>query len=387
MLVATLVQHRGKIITAAIVLAAALLAFWLLAAGMLIGLMSQGTGQDSGTTPPSCLGDPGVPDQPGPPATGSIAHQQDTNATAIAKVVDDLGLGGHVTLIAVTAADGESDLINLDHGDSAGPDSRGLFQQRTGWGTEAQRMTPEYATRSFLLGPKHDGKAHGPGSTGLVAIKGWQQMSISAAIHAVQGNADPNHYTQYVPRAEQIAGRAKIDLSKPAKNGNTKDPGSTDEPGDICGGNVNPGSLAAKAIAAEKAKLGTPYSLGGGTPQGPTVGNTSPAGWDCSSYVQMAFWQASGGKINLPRTTYEQVDSPLVVPVPIDKIKPGDLIFVQTEGPAAGWSHVVLYIGAGKIIEEPHTREVSRIMPLSEYSGMPQTARRVTGKISGGSGD
>lgn len=137
------------------------------------------------------------------------------------------------------------------------------------------------------------------------------------------------------------------------------------------------GPLASKAIQEAKAELGIPYSLGGGTPQGPSVGGTSPAGWDCSSFVQMAYYRASNGRIVLPRTTYEQIDSSLVAPVPMTNLKPGDLIFVQTGGD--GWGHVVMYAGNNKIIEEPHTGGVSRIMTLSEYNGMTMTARRVKG--------
>ena len=45
----------------------------------------------------------------------------------------------------------ESKLRNIGHGDLAGPDSRGLFQQRPsqGWGTQEQVMDPVYATNAF----------------------------------------------------------------------------------------------------------------------------------------------------------------------------------------------------------------------------------------------
>lgn len=33
-------------------------------------------------------------------------------------------------------------LINIDHGDRARPDLRGLFQQREPWGTLGQRVDP-----------------------------------------------------------------------------------------------------------------------------------------------------------------------------------------------------------------------------------------------------
>lgn len=151
-----------------------------------------------------------------PAATGSVSQQQITNAKAIGQAVKTAGLGGDALLIALTAAVGESSVLVLNYGDAAGPDSRGLFQQRNSWGTLAQRMNPGYSTLSFLLGPAHDGKAHGPGGTGLVAIPGWQQMTPTLAIHAVQINADPNHYTRYVAQAEAIATKAGLDLSQPA---------------------------------------------------------------------------------------------------------------------------------------------------------------------------
>ena len=44
----------------------------------------------------------------------------------------------------------ESTLHNVDHGDLAGPDSRGLFQQRDSWGSATVRMDPASATGLFL---------------------------------------------------------------------------------------------------------------------------------------------------------------------------------------------------------------------------------------------
>ncbi|WP_431031209.1 hypothetical protein [Plantibacter sp. RU18] len=79
----------------------------------------------------------------------------------------------------------------LDYGDEAGPDSRGLFQQRTSWGTLAQRMDPTASAILFF--------------TRLQAgAGGWEQMTPSAAAHAVQNNTDPDHYTEYFDAATAI---------------------------------------------------------------------------------------------------------------------------------------------------------------------------------------
>jgi cell wall-associated NlpC family hydrolase len=195
-----------------------------------------------------------------------------------------------------------------------------------------------------------------PDATDPVGLALAAYLNGPAAVIAAHGIPADNATQSYVQTIESLAS---------SRFGQPGDDGVT----------LPAGSLAAKAIAAAKAQLGTPYSFGGGTPQGPTVGATSPAGWDCSSYMQMAYYQASKGKINLPRVTYDQIDSSLVAEVSMSKIAPGDLTFVQTDG--ATWSHVVMYLGNGKIIEEPHTGAVSRIAPLSEYKGMTQAARRV----------
>ena len=122
---------------------------------------------------------------------------------------------GRVTYLAAVAAVGESDLININYGDRAGPDSRGLFQQRTSWGTLTQRMDPVYATKSFLLGPGQ----HGSG--GLLDLKDWNTLPVTLAIHRVQINADPNHYTKFEARAHEIAAQAGVDFDAPAIAGDT----------------------------------------------------------------------------------------------------------------------------------------------------------------------
>jgi hypothetical protein len=79
----------------------------------------------------------------------------------------------------------ESKLRNIDHGDQAGPDSRGLFQQRPsqGWGTEEQIMDPFYATNAFY--------------DALVKIPGYESMEITDAAQRVQRSAFPTAYAQH----------------------------------------------------------------------------------------------------------------------------------------------------------------------------------------------
>jgi len=80
---------------------------------------------------------------------------------------------------------GESTLTNVNFGDGAGPDSRGLFQQRANgaWGSYADRMDPRTAAKSFIRV--------------LVRVPGWQNMAPTIAAHTVQGNANPYHYERF----------------------------------------------------------------------------------------------------------------------------------------------------------------------------------------------
>ncbi len=103
-----------------------------------------------------------------------------------------LGIGPHTQAVGVMTAIGESSLVNLDHGDAAGPDSRGLFQQRDNgaWGTYEQRMDPYTAASMFYAK--------------LVKIPGWKTMTPTEMAHAVQINADPEHYAKFWPEAKAV---------------------------------------------------------------------------------------------------------------------------------------------------------------------------------------
>ena len=164
---------------------------------------------------------------------GATRRKQIANAKLVAQGVQAAGGSGRAIYVALVAAVGESDLINVNYGDQAGPDSRGLFQQRDSWGTLAQRMNPAWAAGAFMLGPHQGG--HG----GLLQLDGWENMAVTLAIHRVQINADPNHYTKFESRAAEIGRQAGIDFDAPAGTGSDlgaeqpgcPDPGQGDDPG------------------------------------------------------------------------------------------------------------------------------------------------------------
>jgi hypothetical protein len=92
--------------------------------------------------------------------------------------------------IGVMTAIGESDLQNLDYGDTVGPDSRGIFQQRSNWGTLAQRMDPYTAAYDFYAR--------------MFGVVNWNTLPPTIVAHTVQRNADPNYYTKYFSRAKNL---------------------------------------------------------------------------------------------------------------------------------------------------------------------------------------
>ena len=130
-----------------------------------------------------------------PAASGPVEgydSEQLRNAAAIMNAATALNLPGTAQVIGVMTALGESGLRVLDRGDAVGPDSRGLFQQRDNgaWGSYQDRMDPTLSATNFF--------------THLAALPGWEQMTPTAAAHAVQRNADPNHYTKYHSAAQSI---------------------------------------------------------------------------------------------------------------------------------------------------------------------------------------
>lgn len=126
---------------------------------------------------------------------GSVAGYsgvQLANAAAIIKAGADQGLDAYGQSVGVMTAIGESTLRVLDIGDAAGPDSRGLFQQRANgaWGGYGDRMDPYTSAKNFF--------------SALQQVPRWRELSPTQAAHRTQRNADPNHYARFWPVAVQI---------------------------------------------------------------------------------------------------------------------------------------------------------------------------------------
>lgn len=92
-------------------------------------------------------------------------------------------------------------------------------------------------------------------------------------------------------------------------------------------------------------------------------GGTSPAGFDCSGFVQYVY--AHFG-VSIPRTSQAQFGAG--TSVARADLQPGDLVFFHDDG--SGPQHVGMYIGGGLMINAPHTGDVVKIAPIeSGYAG------------------
>jgi hypothetical protein len=125
-------------------------------------------------------------------AVAGYSGVQLVNAALIMNTATTLGFDRAGQVIGVMTAMGESSLTVIDSGDTAGPDSRGLFQQRDNgvWGTYADRMDPTISATNFY--------------TALQQVDGWQDLELTLAANRVQGNADPFHYEQYAAPADAV---------------------------------------------------------------------------------------------------------------------------------------------------------------------------------------
>jgi len=104
--------------------------------------------------------------------------------------------------------------------------------------------------------------------------------------------------------------------------------------------------------------LGTPYVWAG----------ASPAGFDCSGFVQYVFGQVG---VSLPHNAAAQYGYGAAVPR--EALQSGDLVFFN------GLGHVGIYIGGGQFVHSPHSGDVVKISSIydSWYASTWVGARRL----------
>lgn len=115
------------------------------------------------------------------------------------------------------------------------------------------------------------------------------------------------------------------------------------------GGRLPAGTADAHAITGTALALrGTPYRNGG----------TTPAGFDCSGFVQYVFGQHG---LAMPREAREQFR--VGANVNRNRLQPGDLVFFTTVAPGA--SHVGIVTGEDTFVHAPSSRGVVRVESIS----------------------
>jgi len=201
--------RRGS--SGALVAVAGLLLALLLGFVMIFGLMSSATSEqlvevvaaadavarDNNRTQAENANGLGRPCLDGADASGAadiLDPEQVSNARIIIDVTAAEGLPQRAAVIAVATAQQESSLRNVNHGDHAGPDSRGLFQQRLRYyATEGDPMDPRRATQMFLVR--------------LVEVTNWDTRPLTEAAQRVQISAHPNLYAQWEALATDLVGQ------------------------------------------------------------------------------------------------------------------------------------------------------------------------------------
>lgn len=288
----------------------------------------------------------------GPSAT--FTAEQRSNAATIIRVAREKGAGRRGAIVGLATAEQESGLRNLAYGDR---DSVGVFQQRAGWGSVAERRDVARAAGKFY---DH-----------LLRVNGWERMSVTRAAQAVQISAFPNAYAQWEDEANQlIAQLGDLDATLPGSPGL---PGPSEEIQCVApeGSPENPdGSIRMVGVAGMRkvkdptsgityavpmpkdadrrkamefafAQLGEPY----------VFASQGPDSWDCSSLTAAA-WGAAGRRLT-PQT------ESMVREIPhVGKAQPGDLLYHP--------GHVQMFLGniGGEeiILEAPRTGLTVRIV-------------------------
>lgn len=260
-------QKSGLVLVPALVLGPVL--------GLVFSVVLLGSSEAEVCTPgaeqPGVQIDPdSVPDTP----IAGYDHEQLVNAAYIIQAGKELGLSLRDQTIGVMTAMGESSLRVIDHGDAAGPDSRGLFQQRDNgaWGSYEDRMNPFISATSFFRV--------------LMTIDDRDTLEPTIAAHRVQRNADPYHYTPFWPKAvEVVEALAGVEVGAGEGGGSPADCGGTTP------GTVNPLGWAAPAAG--------PITSGYGLRTHPVTGTSQLhagvdlAGGGCDGPI----WAAQSGTV------------------------------------------------------------------------------------------
>jgi cell wall-associated NlpC family hydrolase len=171
------------------------------------------------------------------------------------------------------------------------------------------------------------------------------RLRLLQALQQTRGG-DLTGFYQQLGQARQAQANPPVNpSSSPLAAGLAANP-SPATPAVAVAGSASGGGIAKTALT----QIGIPYQWGGAAKLG---GRT-----DCSGLLQAS---ARANGINIGRTTYEQYKQG--TPVPLTALQPGDAVFFHM-GPR-GPEHVAIFIGGGRVVEDPHTGASVEISQLA----------------------
>lgn len=300
-----------------------------------------------GAMPPTAAAGVDICTTSGPVA--ELSEVQARNARTIVAVATPRG-GRVAAQIAVMTAVTESGLKNLgnpndpngtrlpNEGWGYDHDSLGLFQQRQGWGSAAQRMDPIVSTGLFL--------------DALLEVRGWRVRSPWVVAQQVQRSAfsDGSNYLVHATAAARIV---DVVLGTSAECEATTNGQPVPLP---AGFTLPPGTspAAQRAVWFALAQLGKPYVWGA----------EGPYSYDCSGLMQAA-WRSAG--VSITRVVGTQMHDGTATD--LAHLVPGDLIAIPGGlGTMAAPGHIGMYVGSGRVVEAPHTGDVVKVVSLKSYA-------------------
>ncbi|MEV0360925.1 NlpC/P60 family protein [Nocardia sp. NPDC050697] len=167
-------------------------------------------------------------------------------------------------------------------------------------------------------------------------------------------------FTRTVPAGRRRRNRSRSGRRSRSRTGTATRAGRGRDPV-VPGTFRDDGTAGSAAVQAAFGQIGLDYVWGGGGANGPTGG-----GFDCSGLTQYAIAQASGGEVILPRTTYDQIYSG--TRVPMDQVRPGDLVFPSDSFSSRGPEHVQLAVDRNSVVEAPTPGEKVKRTPMPDQA-------------------
>jgi cell wall-associated NlpC family hydrolase len=137
----------------------------------------------------------------------------------------------------------------------------------------------------------------------------------------------------------------------------------------VAAGRVRGPQAIEYVIRRGASQMGTPYSWGGGKPNGPSRGIDSGAntvGYDCSGFTQFSY---AGVGVLIPKYSGDQYNTGRKVPT--SQAKRGDLLFW---GPG-GSQHVAMYLGNGQMLESSGSAGKVTVSAVRKAGLQPYVAR------------